>query len=384
MQVPNTSEQKANKLAFLDGFRGLACVYVVLYHFWFELSIAYSSILTQNIKSYFRFLNFGNCSVAAFIAISGYCLMLSTVRSSSDTLKNGWREFLIRRCRRILPGYYVCLLLGIVLMNGSDVLHKSLLFQNAIPVDMFSGVISHLLLIHNINQNWVFNINPPLWSVAVEWQIYFMYAFVMMPLYSRFKANSLLLSGAALSVVLFAISRLPIAFSNKFFWPHSWFVFIFALAAYAAWYNYRVAIKGMSDAARLMFVSAILAAFCLLSVLFFTRDDKWLEHHNYIVELLSGGISIGVMVLCIDAILGNKKSFLVGFLSLPFLVFLGKISYSIYLYHCFVMAVVIFLVMKYLGAGFLSVFATLSLALSLVVLLSYFSYKYVERPFMRV
>jgi peptidoglycan/LPS O-acetylase OafA/YrhL len=383
MLASAVSEQKTSKLDFLEGFRGLACAYVVLYHFWYEISIAYSSVLPSGVKSFFRFLNFGNCSVAVFIAISGYCLMLSTVRSSSDSLKNGWKVFLIRRCRRILPGYYVCFLLGWLMMANFDFLQRSLLFQNAVPKYVFAGNIAHLFLVHNMNKNWVFNINPPLWSVAVEWQIYFMYAFVMMPLYKKFKSTALLISGLVLSVCLFGVSRIPVLSHNEFFWPHSWFVFIFAMAAYGAWYNYRVASNGMDKFSTSVLVASVVLCMVTLVILHICFNDKWLENHNYIAEILSGFIATGVMVFCINSVLMSRKSRLAAFLSLQPVVFLGKISYSIYLYHCFVMAIVIFLAMKYLGGGLLSLFVTLFTSLSLVVAISFFFYKYIERPFMR-
>ena len=107
------NQQKINKLDFLDGFRGLACAYVVLYHFWIEINIFYYGVLTDEIRNLCRIFNYGNCSVAVFIAISGYCLMLSPVKSQNSELKGGVAGFLIRRCRRILPGYYVCLFIGV-------------------------------------------------------------------------------------------------------------------------------------------------------------------------------------------------------------------------------------------------------------------------------
>ena len=44
----------------------------------------------------------------------------------------------------------------------------------------------HFLIIHNLNQDWAFAINGPMWSVATEWQIYFLFPALLLPVYRRF------------------------------------------------------------------------------------------------------------------------------------------------------------------------------------------------------
>ena len=36
-------------------------------------------------------------------------------------------------------------------------------------------IASHLLLVHNLSERWIFKIDPPMWSVATEWQIYLLF-----------------------------------------------------------------------------------------------------------------------------------------------------------------------------------------------------------------
>ena len=82
-----------------------------------------------------------------------------------------------RRARRILPPYYAALLLSIaviVLYNG--LASRLGLGQRIDEAALEPGsVISHLLLVHNVSFDWVFRINGPLWSVATEWQIYWLF-----------------------------------------------------------------------------------------------------------------------------------------------------------------------------------------------------------------
>src|SRR5205807_888516 len=103
---------------------------------------------------------FDHYAVTTFIVISGFCLMLP-VAIAGGTLKGGAKQFYQRRARRILPPYYAALALSvaIALARGVPVTNGSL--------------ISHALLIHDFGASWIFDINGALWSIAVEWQLYF-------------------------------------------------------------------------------------------------------------------------------------------------------------------------------------------------------------------
>ena len=48
-------------------------------------------------------------------------------------------------------------------------------WDRALPAFEPGVVLSHLLLVHNLDERWIFKVDPPLWSVATEWQIYWLF-----------------------------------------------------------------------------------------------------------------------------------------------------------------------------------------------------------------
>ena len=47
------------------------------------------------------------------------------------------------------------------------------------PVSSSGSLLSHLFLLHNLNASWIYDFNGTLWSIATEWQIYFVFALLL-------------------------------------------------------------------------------------------------------------------------------------------------------------------------------------------------------------
>ncbi|HEX4794668.1 MAG TPA: acyltransferase, partial [Humisphaera sp.] len=217
-------------LAYLDGVRGLAALYVLLEHIQLSgLDLINARALAPgagtHLQRFALFLNssvlgFGHLAVDVFIVLSGYCLMLPVVTSPDQNLRGGLRAYIARRAWRILPPYYVALALALIFAVPNGV------------INMYSrgDVITHLLLVHNANPAWLFSINPPMWSIAVEWQIYFIFALLLLPVW-RAAGN-----GAALLVAfvlgLSPIYLLPSSFNIE--WSCPWYIGLFAMGMVAA------------------------------------------------------------------------------------------------------------------------------------------------------
>ena len=167
------------RLAFLDGLRGLAALYVVLHHAALEVTGA-SAFRAVEIGR--GLLRHGHFAVAVFIVLSGYCLMRPVAADPEGRLRGGLRGYLGRRAWRILPPYYgalgLCWLL-VALAPGLD--HAARVrWDRALPAFEPGVVVSHLLLVHNLDERWIFKVDPPLWSVATEWQIYLVFPALIM------------------------------------------------------------------------------------------------------------------------------------------------------------------------------------------------------------
>lgn len=169
----------APQLAFLHGLRGLAAVMVLLHHTAYELD---GEALPAWLAAALAPLRCGKPWVGIFIVLSGYCLMLPVVRSADGGLRGGLVGYLGRRARRIVPPYYAMLGISLLLIAavGRLPLPRSPRFDVALPAFRPDVLVSHLLLVHNLRPQWIHKIDPPMWSVAVEWQIYFVFPVLLL------------------------------------------------------------------------------------------------------------------------------------------------------------------------------------------------------------
>jgi len=117
---------------------------------------------------------FGRQMVWLFLILSGFALFWSeSSRRSRNDSDVSWRRFAARRAWRIGPTYYAAVIFSlIVLACGRDVmLSPSQSLNTSIPVTP-AGLLSHLFLLHNLSDVWILQISPPLWSIAIEVQLY--------------------------------------------------------------------------------------------------------------------------------------------------------------------------------------------------------------------
>jgi len=222
------------RLDYLDGLRGLAALYVVLHHAYYGLTAEAPLPPLASHLTYWLYL--GRSAVDIFIVLSGYCLMLPVVRSGTGRLAGGSLDFFRRRARRILPPYYAAMavtLLAIFLVPSlHDLSHPNALWNTVLPAWTPGVIASHLLLVHNFDPAWHSKIDYPMWSVATEWQIYFLFPLLLLPLRRRLGLGASVLAA-------FAVGLLPLFFFfDRFSGVSPHFLGLFALGMAAADINF--------------------------------------------------------------------------------------------------------------------------------------------------
>jgi peptidoglycan/LPS O-acetylase OafA/YrhL len=157
----------AKHLNVIDQLRGIAILMVIIHHaFGYSSSIhpiPPASADLKNITNLFDFIF--HCTIAngflgvmIFFVLSGFCIRWSHLKSNDFT----WKQFYQRRFFRIVPAYWFWLLIGCLVVK----------------VEIWD-VILHILLIHNVRADTFHSIISPFWSIAIEWQIYMLYPFVL-------------------------------------------------------------------------------------------------------------------------------------------------------------------------------------------------------------
>jgi len=210
------------RIALLDGMRGVAALYVVLHHAYEEVrEVSPNDWLVGR----FTWLGFGHYSVAVFIVLSGFSL------AAGDPMRGGFWVYVRRRARRILPPYFAALGLSLLLIWLVPALGRTddpRWGSIALPAFEAKTLAAHGLLVHNLRYAWCYRIDPPMWSVATEWQIYFLLPAILW-LSRRWGMGA----GVALGFVL---GLAPVPFVHHSITSHvcPWYAGLFALGIAAA------------------------------------------------------------------------------------------------------------------------------------------------------
>lgn len=322
------------KLEYLDGLRGLAALYVVLFHAILGFRHEPEDVLT---KVLLRLFCFGHEAVAVFIVLSGYCLTLSATRGGKRPFQVEFFPFLRRRARRILPPYFVALcgsllLIALVPALGVGKLTGSI-WQDSHPAFSRASLVTHFLLIHNWFPETVHTINGPLWSVATEWQIYLLLPTVFVPVYRRRGALGMIAVAAALGYGALA------------FWPEwsrtaiSWYTVLFAVGSAGALLHVGPQGDTVRRLRRLPW-NLIASAFTVLLALSGLGAASIWFRYQPMTDLLVGLCTAAVLIAAAEGSLGGGLPGPLKVLSSRFALGLGRISYSLYLSHLPILALV--------------------------------------------
>jgi peptidoglycan/LPS O-acetylase OafA/YrhL len=364
-------------LAYLDGLRALAAVYVVMFHAVLGFS---GQNLTGSLRLLRRAFAFGHEAVAIFIVLSGYCLMLPVVRRTPDRLQVAFLPFMRRRALRILPPYFVALGGSLLLMAGVPALGvrgSGTIWDDSFPGFERGAILSHLLLVHNWSPLWSVQINGPLWSVATEWQIYFCFPLLLLPLWQRWGMFAALLG--ALLVGYAPLLLAPAAAQSAI----PWYLVLFELGMLAAALGFWPDARCARWRARAPWGAITAAAWAACALLSNALAGFWFSHKP-LTDLLVGLATATLLVRLTSraAQLGAARGLLLRLLETRSLVLLGHFSYSLYLTHLPVVALCCFALRPLgLSAGAFTLWlALLGGAASLLV--AYAFHRAVERPFM--
>ncbi len=317
------------RLDFLDGIRGLAAFYVLLHHIWLT---AYAQDradpgcrLCRDSPAWASWLSWGHLAVSVFFVVSGFSLALAAVRSG-DRLPGSYADYLLRRAYRILPPYWAALALSclvIVLVTGG---------KSGVLVDA-KAVVVHAALVQNVIDSA--KPNGAFWSIAIEWQIYFVLPVLLLMLRRLGRGGmvatlvvgvSLLFLAASDLQRLSGLTGLDVRWLSVFgkllhFGPQ--FLAVFAFGVVAAQVSVARRLRGPSP----LTLGVVLMTFTVILVCSWTT--AYIESHYVWIDLIAGGAAAS---LC--AFIARRPSGSVArVLGTRWTRWLGESSYSLYLIH---------------------------------------------------
>ena len=301
----------------------------------------------------------GWLGVDIFFVISGFLIsniILSKLYNNTFSLK----DFYLRRVKRIFPALYFMLFssipLSYLLLSPKNTIEYINNLKYSIP--FLSNIYLAQLDLYTAEPN---RYSPLLhtWSLSIEEQFYIIFPIFLVLIYKR-KIFSLEFIIAFL-MFLIGLNYLDVGNISKFYYFHfrSWEFLLGSLIMVISQRKY-IKLPKNAEIYGLMLI--------LIPILFF--DDKGITNLQPKIICL-----LGVSLILLNT---NKNKILENLSNLKFITLLGTCSYSIYLYHQPVYAFTrIFLRRSF---NEITYFTHLGLIL-LILLISYLSFRFIERPF---
>jgi peptidoglycan/LPS O-acetylase OafA/YrhL len=352
------------RFEFLDGLRGIAALVVVLTHM---LAIQHLTVPIAILHC------LGTCAhfaVVVFIVLSGYCLMMPVVASSTGGPSGGVLGFFIRRARRILPPYYLALFAAMAF--DELVAHKH--GQSISRTD----ALAHLLLVHNFSQAWWQGFSGPLWSVAVEWQIYFLMPFVFLPIWRR--AGSVAATAAGFAIGYMPHLLLPANWNLD--WSCPWFAGLFALGMLGASATFSRNVPREAALSRIPWNTVAITATVSLVALYWYAP--FLRERFYLLDPVCGLAAVAAIVHSALAMRAPspRSTPLIAICESKIALIIGSFSYSLYLIHMTILEVFTASFGKHLPTPDGLALMRMFVAGPIILLAAYGFYRLVEKPFM--
>lgn len=152
----------------VDIIRALALALVLIYHCWV---LTGSAAIPVPILRTLLPLG-GEVGVTTFFVLSGFGIYYSLQREDQKGTI-AFRPFMAKRLKRILPQYYLCLLVVLLFTESAAYLD---------PIHL-PDILAHVFLVHNLVPEYHGAINGVLWTMGVIFQFYL----VAIPLYRGMK-----------------------------------------------------------------------------------------------------------------------------------------------------------------------------------------------------
>ncbi|GAA4050220.1 acyltransferase [Streptomyces shaanxiensis] len=152
---------RASRSVELQGFRGLAALSTVVFHVWQQYYVYDAQGAHPPVDNPYLGALISLEVIDLFFVMSAYLLTLSYARAAidgEDRTRPG-RDFLFRRATRILPLYFLAVLLVWSLRNPS------------LPGD-WRDLLEHLTFTHVFDQKRIFYTLGPTWSLSLEIAFY--------------------------------------------------------------------------------------------------------------------------------------------------------------------------------------------------------------------
>lgn len=315
------SNNKSKYLPSIDSLRALAVLAVIIYH----VDVNY--------------LPGGFLGVDLFFVLSGYLISSLIIKEFRKTGTVNLYNFYIRRARRLLPAVYFMITIGLVVM----VLFNEVLLRKSHLDAIFGYIYSSnwWYIFHKLDYFDSFGAQSPfkhLWSLAIEEQFYMIFPLLFLLVNGKKKSKDgtyklnknflyvvlgLILVSLIAHILLFDINNISRIYFGTDTRAFSLLVGVVGAILYPM---ERLHSKVTPQQNMIYSVVSLASIATLITVMVYTSEyNTWLYRGGFLLVAILG------LIVIISS--GKQHTLMSKLLSFKPIVFIGKISYSLYLWH---------------------------------------------------
>ncbi|UIR54712.1 acyltransferase [Sphingobacterium sp. SRCM116780] len=267
------------------------------------------------------YFNGGFSGVDVFFVISGY-LMTRIILNGFENENFSFKHFYSKRITRIIPAL-LFLLVGLMLIGNFILLPSDLqqLGNNAFFSALFVSNIDYYLHSGYFDASSQNNILLHTWSLSVEWQFYLLFPLLLYPFKAIYSKNKMLFTSIFIGLIIFSfglnqyINTKDLSFSFYMFPTRAWEMLIGGLAFLQEGLLRKGIYNGFKKVIAVIGYGTLLACIYLLD----EENISWPSYYTLIPVLATFFIII------------TQSDFKI--LAFKPIQYIGKLSYSLYLWH---------------------------------------------------
>lgn len=319
------NNNKSKYLPSIDSLRALAVLAVIIYH----VDVNY--------------LPGGFLGVDLFFVLSGYLISSLIIKEYKKTGSVNLYNFYIRRARRLLPAVYFMITVGLVVM----VLFNEVLLRKSHLDAIFGYIYSSnwWYIFHKLDYFDSFGAQSPfkhLWSLAIEEQFYMIFPLLFLLVNRKKKSKDgtyklnknflyvvlgLIIVSLIAHIILFDINNISRIYFGTDTRAFSLLVGVVGAILYPI---ERLHAKVTLQQNMIYSVVSLVSIATLITVMIYTSEyNTWLYRGGFLLVAVLG------LIVIISS--GKQHTLMSRLLSFKLVVFIGKISYSLYLWHFLVL-----------------------------------------------
>jgi peptidoglycan/LPS O-acetylase OafA/YrhL len=361
--IPRTTAQfKMGYIPALDGLRGISILAVMFHHgylFWMGRG--------------------GFLGVDVFFVLSGFLITALLVTEWEKTGSISFKKFYSRRILRLFPALWALILVSLV---------RDWFIP---PPEGYRAVVKSVLIVFFYSSNWVQAVHPlgHTWSLAIEEQFYIIWPALLLLMLKLGLGKKWTVGTVAVLIGLIALHRGrmylvdyssdPLRDNFRIYAGTDTrgdallvgclvgLLLVWRMVPARQWFMRAVRIAGVTGIA-------------FVAVLMFWAPIYWKYLYYGAYTLVA--VSVGTVILWLNYV---GAPWLKRVLEYPLLVWIGKLSYSLYLWHVMMYVFGDLLIPKlHTGSYTLNIMAPLAVKVAASFAMASLSYYLIERPFLRL